>query len=228
MGLRRRWIKFLNRMHLEHDRRTVAGGARDLTSGKIELNDLTIKSENSKAGIFYLPSPWAVLGWMHAALPQAKEQWTFVDLGAGIGRAALSAARHPYARVVGVEFAGELAAAARAVIAAAGKQQAGSVEIVHMDAVDYVLPNGPVIVFLFDPFEPPVIDRVAESIARSYGEEPRPIIVAYLHPRHSAVFDALDGFVVVKGRLRARLLLRMLSPYRLKLYATPECLSAWR
>ena len=75
---------------------------------------------------------------------------------------------------------------------------------------------------MFNPFGPPVIDHVAAAIARSYSEAPRPIIIAYLNPRHSDVFEALDDFheVTLGGLLAAKF--HLLSPYHLKLYATAE------
>lgn len=217
----------LGRLHAWLDR-WLTRGSLDLTAGRIELAALSVEGENRKAGRYYLPTPWAVLAWVHDALPEPKSGWSFVDLGAGLGRATLSAARRSYDRVVGVEFAGELAAAARAILARAEHLKAGSVEILHLDATRYALPDGPVVVFLFDAFGPPVIETVAAAIGSSYAEAPRPIIVAYLHPVHARVFDSLAGFRRRRPAGRPALLFRLLSPYRLKLYATAEADALWR
>jgi SAM-dependent methyltransferase len=225
--LRRYRRKALHKLHLAIDR-SVHGDSIDLTAASIQLDDLAIDGANREAGRFYLPTHWALLSWLHAGLPGNKADWTFVDLGAGLGRATLAAARQPYAHVVGVEFAGELAATARAVISVSGGIKAGSVEILQMDAARYELPDGPVIVFMFDPFHPPVIDEVARSIARSYAREPRPIIIAYLLPSHAALFDALDCLNETRLRWGPALLFRLLSLYPLKVYATPEGLARWQ
>jgi len=203
-------------------------GPREATAGKTELAELTIESPHREDGVFHLATPWAVLDWLHEALPENKADWAFVDLGAGKGRAVLAAARRPYRRVVGVEFASELADAARRLIASAEGLRAGSVEILHMDAAQYELPEGPVIVFLFDPFDSPVIKQVAASIARSYAQDPQPIVIAYLNPRYPTVFADLDAFTPVKPGGRPALLLRLFCPYDLELHATRECLPLWR
>lgn len=190
----------------------------DPTGGKHELDELTIAGPNGGAGVHFLSTPWAVLDWVHSAVPPAAQSATFVDLGAGKGRAVLSAARRAYPRVIGVEFASELAAIAADNVVAAG-HGTDRVTIVAGDAADFALPEGPLVVFLFNPFGPPVIDRVAARIANAARARVEPIHVAYLNPVHARVFAADPAFVPVRQPWRTRLALATLSPYRLHIYA---------
>ena len=212
----------LHKAHSQLDRRLKADARDDRTALKVELSDVSIASANRESGVHYLPTPWRVLDWVHEALPSPTRDWSFVDFGAGKGRVLLSAGRRRYGRVIGVEFARELADAARGTIARGRGIRATRIEVVEGDATEYDLPETPTVVFMFNPFGPPVIDKVPQSIARSYRSAPRPIVIAYLNPQHPQVFSGLDGFREFDLPARLATRFRLLSPYQLKLYVTAE------
>jgi SAM-dependent methyltransferase len=83
------------------------------------------------------------------------ELGTFVDIGAGKGKACLYAAPS-FQRVIGVEFSRELTALADANLR---RTRFRNVEFVCADAADYDLPEAPTLVFLFNPFGAPVFER---------------------------------------------------------------------
>lgn len=210
--------------HHAHER-LVPARCRELgpTAGKVELATLAVEGGNRSAGVHYLPTPWRVLEWVHALLPADKAHLSFVDLGAGKGRAVLSAALHSYAEVIGVEFAPALARIAQANVEGlpSGLIKAGSIAIRCEDAGATRLPEGPLVLFLFNPFGPPVIDRVADLLQSSYEARRRPIWVAYLNPAHPA-FERLACLEQVRPGRAARLRLQLASPYNLALFATRE------
>lgn len=209
----------LRRLHAAAEGATRIARGIDGTTGKHELSDLTIPSPNRAAGVHFVSTPWAVLRWVHtAALPDAdRPAWTFLDLGAGKGRPVLSAAAMSYARVVGVEFAAELVAAARTNVAAAG-HAAPRVEIIEGDAARVDLPAGPLLVFMFNPFGPPVFDAVIERLARHRAETNVPVRIAYLNPAHEAVLAADARFRRRPLPSLQALRFRCASPYRLALF----------
>lgn len=219
------WTVALHKAHVTADGLLYPCARRDPTGGKVELADVTIASPSAAAGVHYLPTPWRILDWVHDSLPTPGPAWTFVDLGCGKGRALLSAARRPYGRIVGVEFAAELAAEARAQLAAFAGADAARIEVREGDAVDVAWPGGPVVVFLFNPFGPPVIDRVAASLALSYRSAPRALIVAYLNPRHGEAFSRLPGLAEIPLPPALDWRFRWLSPYQLRLFATPDAIA---
>ncbi len=210
----------LHRAHDIAERR--ARHAVDGTTGKHELDVLQITSANKSAGVHYLPTPWRVLDWVHDALPEDKSDWTFIDLGAGKGRAVLSAASRPYHAVVGVEFAAELAEIAHDNLKSIAPFDASSAEIVHGDATEFAFPDSPTIVFMFNPFGASVMNHVATAIAKSYAAAPRPIIIAYLNPEHAEIWETATTFAPLPLGTASALRLRTLSPYTLALYASPE------
>ncbi len=209
----------LRRAHAFAERIAGLGAAGDGTTGKHELCDFTIVGPNSSAGVHFVSTPWAVLRWVHACLPPdaQKHRWTFLDLGAGKGRAVLSAAARPYKQVVGVEFAAELVAVARANVQAS-RHRSPRVSIVEADATVCKLPDGALIVFLFNPFGPPVIDAVIARLAAHRATTRAPVRVAYLNPVHAALFQHHPAFRPRPLPPHMAALFGIASPYRLALF----------
>ncbi|MCW2968554.1 MAG: hypothetical protein JWM71_2326 [Solirubrobacteraceae bacterium] len=118
------------------------------------------------------------------ALPIEPGETTFVDYGCGKGKALLLAAMRGFRRVIGVEFAPGLAAVAQrnAEVLARARPDAARVEVACLDAAEYGLPVEPTVLFLYNPFDDVVMRRVAAAVDRSLAEDPRPMLVVYLHP----------------------------------------------
>jgi SAM-dependent methyltransferase len=90
------------------------------------------------------------------------EEFNFLDVGAGMGRAVLLAAELPFRQVLGVELNPTLARIARrnlTVWRATGRARA-PMRVVCGDAVEFRLPPGPCLAFLFNPFGAPVMRRL--------------------------------------------------------------------
>lgn len=124
--------------------------------------------------------------WL-GTLPAARrrvEAFTFVDIGAGKGRALLLASELPFRRIVGVERSATLAGIARSNIVRwkrVGRPRA-TISVFHRDALEFTWPRTPLLVYLFNPFggEPfgRLLDRL-ESAARSSGA---PVDLLYVNP----------------------------------------------
>ena len=109
------------------------------------------------------------------------EDYTFIDVGSGKGRALLMAADYPFRRIVGVECVPELHEAAQKNIArySSDQQKCRQIETVCMDARDFEFPPGPLVVYLFNPFLESTFVSVLEKLRRSVEQTPRAIYVAY-------------------------------------------------
>ncbi len=96
------------------------------------------------------------------------DAYTFVDVGAGMGRAMLLASAYPFRAVVGVELHPTLARIGRRNLAswrAAGRALA-PMRMHCRDAADFPLPPGPCVAFLFNPFGAPVLRRLLRAWSR--------------------------------------------------------------
>jgi SAM-dependent methyltransferase len=91
---------------------------------------------------------------------------TFVDVGAGMGRALLLASQMPFKHVVGIEISGGLCEVAKENLQRAhgGKRRCKDIRIVHADARIWNYPPGDLVVFLFNPFDAAALTTTLASI----------------------------------------------------------------
>jgi CelD/BcsL family acetyltransferase involved in cellulose biosynthesis/SAM-dependent methyltransferase len=117
--------------------------------------------------------------------------FTFVDLGSGKGRVLLLAARLSFRRVIGVEISPRLHAAARANVAAfqARHRDLASIECVCADASAYDLPDGDLLVFLYNPFDAALLARARDRMLAACARAARRLCVVYINPLHHASFE---------------------------------------
>ncbi len=122
------------------------------------------------------------------ALPITRREWTFIDLGCGKGKALVLAAELGFGRVVGVELSPALTRIAEA--NAASMRASGAVaDVVCQDATTFVFPPEPTVVFLFNPFDASIMEKVVQRLDESLERAPRPMYVVYLNALAADVLD---------------------------------------
>lgn len=126
----------------------------------------------------------AVFQEMMAALPIDFREFTFVDLGSGKGRTLLMASEYPFRRVIGVEIIPELHRAAEMNVRdyQSATQRCRRLEPVCADAREFVLPEEPLVLYLFNPLPEAGLKEVAENLTHSLTRSPRPVYVVYHNP----------------------------------------------
>ena len=188
-SLRERGLWGTLRRATEHLTQTQAADDFDVrngtdTSGIVPLWKLSISSPNARfGGRYHASEEWEIAGAL-SVLHEDLSAFTFVDLGCGKGRSLLIAARMGFKRVVGVEFAAELAAVARKNIQRMGVSNA---VVIDADAAEFSLPRGNVVAFLFNPFRNAVVQKVVANL-----EQPRvgKLYVVYSNPVCAGAVDA--------------------------------------
>ncbi len=135
-------------------------------------------------GVFhspYQPTDAGLFQEMMAILPIDFREFTFVDLGSGKGRTLLMASEYLFRRIVGVEILPELHRAAEENIAnyQSTTQQCTQVESVCADASEFDLPEGPLLLYLFNPLPEAGLNRMLENLEESLREHPRTVYVLY-------------------------------------------------
>jgi hypothetical protein len=124
------------------------------------------------------------------------DEFTFVDLGAGMGRSVLLASGYPFRAVVGVELNPTLARIARnnaRLWRAAGRALA-PMRMICRDAVEFKFPAGPCVAFLFNPFASPVMRRLLVSLARSFAGREGQLDILYANNEQERVLERQEGF----------------------------------
>ncbi len=145
----------------------------------------------------YEPTPVAQAQALLDASPLRPERSTFVDLGAGMGRVVLLAARRPFRAVIGVEISPALAEIARENLAAAHdpRRVARDLRVVRADAGAYAFPPGDLTVYLYNPFAAPVLAAVLANLRA--GPAGREVALLYHTPVERAAIDATEAFELV-------------------------------
>jgi SAM-dependent methyltransferase len=145
----------------------------------------------------YDPTPVAEAEALFDASPLAPESATFVDLGAGMGRVVLLAARRPYRAVIGVEISPALVEIARENLASVRDplRVARDVKTVRADAGEYRFPRGDLVVYMYNPFRGPIVREVAARLGDS--REGRTVVLLYHTPVEREVIESSGAFELV-------------------------------
>jgi SAM-dependent methyltransferase len=140
----------------------------------------------------YQPSEPVLFREMLDSLPIAADGVTFIDLGSGKGRTLLMASDYPFRRIVGVELLAELNAIAQQNIARyrSESQKCFAIESHAEDARGFEFPDGPILLYLFNPFPRHVWRDVLATLHRSLLAAPRQVYLIYHNPVHQDIVDA--------------------------------------
>ncbi len=137
-----------------------------------------------------------IVRWRRCRPLASIDQYTFIDLGAGMGRALLLASAYPFRAVFGVEMHPTLARIARKNISlwrAAGRVPI-PVRMFCRDALEFPLPAGPCVAFLFNPFGGPVLRRLLRTWRRTLAERPAQLDILYVNNEQETVLRREPGF----------------------------------
>jgi SAM-dependent methyltransferase len=139
---------------------------------------------------------WAIESWIADESHAAIENYSFVDLGCGKGRAILMASEFRFREVVGVELHASLGAIAEANVAAwtAAGRPVCPVRIVCQEATEFVFPEGACLLYLFNPFAAPVMKRLIERIESDFAGRRGMLDLIYFNPEAAELLEAHGGF----------------------------------
>lgn len=121
------------------------------------------------------------------------DSFTFVDLGCGKGRPLLVASEFPFREIVGVELSGSLARIAERNAGLIRRRFPGRtrIRLVVADVRRFALPDGDLLLFLYNPFDEAVIAEVAHAIDAALAMTQRTVYVVYYNPVAGHCIDAV-------------------------------------
>src|SRR5712692_318667 len=162
----------------------------------------------------YRPFPRLPLLWSIEALGIDVSTYSFIDYGSGRGRLLLAAAKLPFRRVIGVEFAHSLHQDACANIAHYPRDRLACVDIVslNVNAIDFDLPAGDIVAFFFNPFTADILDQVAQRIEDGCRAAPRSVFIIFANSNRLPGFAARPAFRRFKPDLLDRIRLVAMAP----------------
>jgi len=125
------------------------------------------------------------------------EEFSFIDVGAGMGRAVLLAAELPFRQVVGVELNPTLARIARRNLTVwrASERARAPTKIICGDAVEFQLLEGPCLAFMFNPFGAPVMRRLLAAWTTALAGRIAQLDILYVNNEQERVLEQQAGFV---------------------------------
>ncbi|ATB36686.1 hypothetical protein CYFUS_002101 [Cystobacter fuscus] len=188
------------------------------TSSESSLTEVGVPAEKARDGNGIYRGIWADI--FHEALRGTglpEGDLTFVDYGAGKGKAMLLASAYPFRRIVGVEYAPGLYEVARRNLAVfrSPTQRCFSLDVVGADALEWEPPAEPLLCFFFNPFSDEVMERVIARIAESWQRSPRDIYLLYVNIRNTdeqaRVFERRSELTLVRRDRHA--LLAKVTPH---------------
>ncbi len=153
------------------------------TAGIVRLDELEFQSDSKVHGTRYEAiTPEAFHGVL-AHVDLGDGELTFVDLGSGKGRAVLLASLYPFRRIVGVEFSPELDEVARRNVErfSHDARLCEDIELCCEDAAAYELPAEPVLVYIYNSFDWPLMQRVLANLAASGRAHDRRLLLAIVN-----------------------------------------------
>jgi SAM-dependent methyltransferase len=129
-------------------------------------------------------------------------RYTFIDIGAGKGRGLLVASEYRFRKVIGIELNPEMTSIARQNVAHwISTHEAdftaphlAPIEVIEQDALDYDLPATPTLLFLFHPFEAPVLKQLLRRIETQFAKRPGTLDLLYVNSECADVIDRNPAF----------------------------------
>jgi SAM-dependent methyltransferase len=143
--------------------------------------------------------------WRRSRPAGPIDAFTFVDLGAGMGRAMLLAAEFPFRAVVGVEMNPTLARIGRRNMALWRKtgRALAPMRMVCRNATEFDPPAGPCVAFLFNSFAAPVLRRLLTAWSRSAAGREGQLDILYVNNEQERVLERQAGFAqLFKGQVK--------------------------
>lgn len=151
------------------------------TCGDIPLLDLNFDSQYKTPGLEYQSHHPAIVREALRSLEVRYQDYTFVDIGCGKGRVLLVASEFPFRKIMGIEFAPQLAEQARQNLKTyrSRGRKCFAIEAITADATEYNLPPEPQVLYFYSPFAGNVLAKVLDNVEASLEKSPRPLLVLF-------------------------------------------------
>lgn len=161
------------------------------TSGIVDPWALDIQSDISLHAIRYQTAIVEVFVDILNSISIPHEEFIFIDLGSGKGRALLLASQFPFKEIIGVELSPKLheIACRNIQIYRDEHQQCFKLLSVCQDATSFEIPDENVVFYMFNPFDEHVMRAVAKNIEIYFQRFYRKMYLVYLKPSHRKIFD---------------------------------------
>jgi SAM-dependent methyltransferase len=177
------------------------------TSGLVPAADLITGHENDEhVTAYYAVAPSILRSlidrWRSTTYPRHITDFNFVDVGCGKGRAVMIASEQPFRSIIGIDLNGNMAAIAKANVTRWQRdhrtdptaEAIAPIRIENVDALSYVLPQTPTVIFLFHPFEAPVLKAFLRRVETAFASQPGCVDLLYVNAEHGSTISKHPAF----------------------------------
>lgn len=178
------------------------------TSGLIPAGDLITGHPNDDHVTAYYGVAPSILRrlvdlWQATSPPHPMHHYTFIDFGAGKGRAMLVASELPFRQVIGIELNPTLADIAQSNLDRWVESHAADptapplvpIRLLEQDALTFDFPKTPSVAFLFHPFEAPVLKLLLRRIETQFARLDKPALdILYVNAECRSTLDRNPAF----------------------------------
>jgi SAM-dependent methyltransferase len=172
------------------------------TSGLLTAVDLASGSPNDLLVTGYGGTPpsrfrFVFNQWISAPPENPIPSYSFLDIGAGKGRAMLLASEYPFREIIGVEMNRGLIDIASANLEKwrASGHPCPPTRVVCQDVLEFEFPETPCLFYLYNPFAEPILRQLIDHIEGSFSANPRPLDILYCHPVSPELFEKHPSYV---------------------------------
>jgi len=161
------------------------------TAGDVDTQSLNLSPQVREHAVEYTPSCPIELAVLFEHLNVTPSKRVFIDFGCGKGLVTLVATQFPFLSVVGVEYSDELCRLAQENVRKLRSLNPSSpdVSIWKGDAREYPLPDFPLVLYFYNPFDGVVMTEIIARLADSLVKVPRDCLVIYRNPVHRRILD---------------------------------------
>jgi SAM-dependent methyltransferase len=136
----------------------------------------------------------------HLSPGTSFSQFTFIDIGAGKGRALLLASEFGFRRIIGIELLPQLVEVAHENVREFERRDMRSeIEVICEDAMNFAFPPGPAVVFLFNPLRQSSLRRFLENLDLWMRQNSDPVYVVYANPIFEQTIEGVRSLTRLGG-----------------------------
>ena len=134
-----------------------------------------------------------------AGTTHAVEDYCFIDIGCGKGRALMLASEMPFRRILGVELNPALTAVAQSNLWKWGARNhaCADIEVFNTDALDAPIPDGPAVVYIYNSFTLYVMLPFLDRLRSLALDRPAPIDLIYAQPQQARLLESAPGIALL-------------------------------
>lgn len=161
------------------------------TQSLIDVVDLGIIGEAALHAVHYEASTLPKIQRVLKHLGVNLSEYSFIDVGSGKGLVVIEAAKHPFNEVIGLEISPHAHKIAEVNIRAASKRTTlrAPIKLNNVNALDYAFPAAKQVIYLYNPFDEPILSELLNKLSRRLTENVEDIVLAYLNPVCKATIE---------------------------------------